>query len=74
MPFILPKSFEFDRLSPNLSESDIKNLMKSLNQNLITAYTISKQITSRTENTDPLETLHLLKKENDELILVLTSM
>ena len=57
MPFILPKSNAFDWLSPNLGESDIKEMMKPLNENLMTAHTISKRITSRTENPDSPETL-----------------
>lgn len=57
MPFILPPEKEKAWLSPNLSASDIQELMKPLNEDLMTAYTISKRITSRTDNPNAPETL-----------------
>jgi len=57
MPLILSKDKAKDWLVPNLSESDIKSLMKPLDENLMTAYTISKRITSKTENPNSPETL-----------------
>lgn len=57
MPFILSKDKAKDWLIPNLTESDINALMKPLDENLMTAHTISKRITSRTENPNSPETL-----------------
>lgn len=57
MRFILSKDKARNWLEPNLTESDIKELMKPLDENLMTAHTISKRITSRTENPDSPETL-----------------
>jgi len=57
MPLILAKQNTKDWLIPNLQETDIKALMKPLDESLMTAYTISKRITSRKENPDAPETL-----------------
>jgi putative SOS response-associated peptidase YedK len=50
MPFIIPKEKESLWLKPELTELDIKDLMQPLDESLMHAHTISKRITSRTEN------------------------
>lgn len=57
MPFILTMDKAKNWLLPNLSESDLKSMMLPLNENLMTAYTISHRITSKTENPNAPETL-----------------
>ena len=57
MPLIFSKETEKEWLNPDLSENEIKNLMKPLDENLMVAYTISKRITSRTENPNDPDTL-----------------
>ena len=55
MPLILPKEIERDWLNPNLSEKEITELMKPLDENQMEGYTISKLITNRNENPDKAE-------------------
>ena len=68
MPLILTKDNWQQWLNTNLHESDIKKLMQPLNEDLMTAYTISKRITSRTENPNSVETLQPF--EYPELALI----
>lgn len=55
MPLILPKEIETDWLNPDLSDAQISDLMKPLDENLLEAHTISKLITNRNENPDKIE-------------------
>lgn len=57
MPFIVPQAMEQAWLSNNLGEEEIKNQMQSFDENLMSAHTISKRITSRTDNPNVEETL-----------------
>ena len=68
MPLILTKENRQQWLNTNLHEPDIKKLIQPLNEDLMTAYTISKRITSRTENPNSVETLQPF--EYPELALI----
>lgn len=68
MPFILPKEKEKVWLDPTLSEAEIKSLMQPFDANLMTAYTISKRITSRKENPNSAETLEPFNYPELELL------
>lgn len=57
MPFILPKELEDEWIKSDAPESYLKDLMKPLDESLMQAHTISKRITSRTENPNDPETL-----------------
>lgn len=50
MPFILPLELEQEWLNPDLNDSQIKSMMKPYDNSKLVAHTISKLITSRTEN------------------------
>jgi putative SOS response-associated peptidase YedK len=50
MPLIFDKDTMMHWLEPNLNENQITELMQPFNENNMQAYTISKLITSRTEN------------------------
>jgi len=52
MPVIMPREFERDWLNPNLTKEDILALCQPLDENLMKGYTISRLITSKTEETD----------------------
>lgn len=52
MPFILPKETEREWINPDLKPDEITNMMKPFDDKQMEAYTISKLITSRTENPD----------------------
>jgi putative SOS response-associated peptidase YedK len=52
MPVILTKENEILWLRDELKAGEIKDLMQPLDENLMTAHTISKRITSRLEKTD----------------------
>ena len=55
MPLMLSKETEQNWLNPNLNETQINELMKPLNENLMEAHTISKLITNQRENPDKIE-------------------
>ncbi|MCE3278326.1 MAG: hypothetical protein K0S44_517 [Bacteroidetes bacterium] len=57
MPLILPKEKLNNWLQPDLSEEEITGIMKPFDGEQMAAHTISKRITSRTENPDSPETL-----------------
>lgn len=57
MPFILPCSRAREWLNPQLTENEIKALIQPLDERLMAAHTISKRITSRSENPNAPETL-----------------
>lgn len=57
MPLILPKESEMEWLRNDVSEDFIKSLMLPLDETLMDAHTISKRITSRTDNPNDPETL-----------------
>lgn len=57
MPFILSKQNAKDWLRKDLNETDIRESMKPYDENFMAAYTISKRITSRTEDPNSPETL-----------------
>jgi putative SOS response-associated peptidase YedK len=50
MPVILPREKEMDWIKNDIGQEDIHLLTKPLDEGLMEAYTISKLITSRTEN------------------------
>jgi putative SOS response-associated peptidase YedK len=52
MPFILPKGLEHEWLNLNLSEKDIAQMMKPLENGLLNAFPISKLITNKNKNPD----------------------
>lgn len=52
MPVIIPREFEKDWLNPNLSKEDVLALCRPYNTDTMDAYTISKRITSKTEETN----------------------
>ncbi len=56
MPFILLQEQENTWLNPNLEELEIKALMKPYEDSNMDAFTISKRITSRTENPNDVTT------------------
>lgn len=49
MPVIIPQEFERDWINPNLNEGDIKALLKEFPHNGMQAHTVSRLVTSRTE-------------------------
>lgn len=67
MPFILPEEHIRDWLNPHLDDDAISALMQPLDEQLMQAHTISKRITSRTQNPDAPESL--LPFEYPELAL-----
>jgi putative SOS response-associated peptidase YedK len=52
MPVIIPREYEKDWLNPSLIQQDVLALCQPLEDGKIQAHTISKRITSRTEETD----------------------
>jgi putative SOS response-associated peptidase YedK len=52
MPFILPKGLEHEWLNLNLSEKEIAQMMKPLENGLLDAVPISKLITNKNKNPD----------------------
>jgi putative SOS response-associated peptidase YedK len=65
MPLILPKELEQDWLKEDLTKEDIKSFFHSYPDGNMEAWTISKRITSRTENPNVKEVFE--KVEYDEL-------
>lgn len=59
MPVILPRDYERDWLNPNLTKEDVLALCQPIDDNLMTAHTISKRITSKTEETNVPEVLNV---------------
>lgn len=57
MPLILTKDIAKNWLDPDLSEEQIKKMMRPLDEKSMKAYTISKRITSRTQDPNSPETL-----------------
>ena len=66
MPLIFDKETMHQWIEPNMSQEQITNLMKPFDENKMEAYTISKLITSRTDNPnqakvkEPFEYLELM--------------
>ena len=58
MPVILPREYEKDWLNPNLTKEDVLALCQPIDDKRMTAHTISKRITSKTEETNVPEVLH----------------
>ena len=52
MPVILTRETEGAWIKEKMNETEIKDLMKPLSQDLMEAHTISKLITSRSENSN----------------------
>lgn len=52
MPVIIPRQYEQDWLNPNLTKEDVMALCQPFNTELMDGHTISKLITSKTEETD----------------------
>ncbi len=52
MPVIIPREYEKDWLNPNLSKEDVLALCQPVADGQMHAYTISKRITSKTEETN----------------------
>lgn len=65
MPVILPREHEKDWLNPHLTKEDVLALCQPIDDRRMTAYTISKRITSKTEDTNVPEVLEV--KEWEEL-------
>ena len=65
MPVILPREYEKDWLNPNLTKEDVLALCQPIDDKRMAAHTISKRITSKTEETNVPEVLHA--KEYQEL-------
>ena len=61
MPVILPQDAEKKWLEPNINALEIKNLMTPLDDRLMEAYTISRRITSRSENPNVPETIERME-------------
>jgi putative SOS response-associated peptidase YedK len=58
MPVILPREYEKDWLNPNLTKDDVLALCQPIDDSRMAAHTISKRITSKTEETNVPEVLH----------------
>jgi putative SOS response-associated peptidase YedK len=52
MPVIIPRQYEGDWLNPNLTKDDVMALCQPFDPGMMNGYTISKLITSKTEETD----------------------
>jgi putative SOS response-associated peptidase YedK len=52
MPVIIPREYEKDWLNPQLNKDDVLALCQPIEGEKMEAYTISKRITSKTEETD----------------------
>jgi hypothetical protein len=52
MPVIIPRQYEQDWLNPNLTKDDVLALCQPFDTGSMEGYTISKLITSKTEETD----------------------
>jgi putative SOS response-associated peptidase YedK len=52
MPVIIGREYERDWLNPNLTQEDVLALCQPISENALKAHTISKLITSRTEETN----------------------
>ena len=52
MPVIIPREFERDWLNPDLSKDDVLALCRPFDDKNMESHTISKLITSKTEETD----------------------
>ena len=59
MPVIIPRDYEKDWLNQNLTREDVLALCQPIDDKLMTAHTISKRITSKTEETNVPEVLHV---------------
>lgn len=59
MPVIIPREFEKDWLNPDLTKEDVLALCQPIDDTLMAAHTISRRITSKTEETNVPEVLHL---------------
>ena len=57
MPLILPVENEKDWINPALSREEVNALMKPFDESLLDAYSITKRITSRTENNNAPEVM-----------------
>jgi putative SOS response-associated peptidase YedK len=57
MPVIIPKEYEKDWLNKNLTREDVLAFCAPIDENAMRAFTISKRITSRTEDTNVPEVL-----------------
>jgi putative SOS response-associated peptidase YedK len=57
MPVIIPREYERDWLNRNLTKDDVLALCQPIDDNLMTAHTITKRITSRKEETNVPEVL-----------------
>jgi len=62
-PVIIPREFEKDWLNPNLTKDDVLALCQPIAAEKMDAYTISKLITSRKEETDVPQVLKPFKYE-----------
>lgn len=69
MPVIIPRQYERDWLNPDLSQDDVLGFCQPLENNLLDAYTISKQITDRKITNKNLPTISE-KIEYAELVLI----
>ena len=67
MPVIIPREYEKDWLNPNLTKDDVLALCQPVDDSKMKAYTISKLITSKNEESNVPEVL------NEELYPELSS-
>jgi putative SOS response-associated peptidase YedK len=63
MPVLLPREYEKDWLNPNLTKDDVLALCQPIDDKLMDAHTISKRITSKKEETNVPEVLHVQEYE-----------
>lgn len=63
MPVIIPREYEKDWLNPNLTKDDVLVLCQPIDDKRMTAHTISKRITSKTEETNVPEVLQVQEYE-----------
>ncbi len=66
MPVIIPKQYERDWLNQNLSKEDALALCEPINEQMMKAFTISKRITSKVEETNVPEVLQPQTWPSDE--------
>jgi putative SOS response-associated peptidase YedK len=62
MPVIIPREYEKDWLNPNLTEKDVLALCKSMPEDYLTYYSISKKISGNKLTSDEKNTPDILKK------------
>jgi putative SOS response-associated peptidase YedK len=67
MPVVIPREYENDWLNPNLTKDDVLALCQPLDDNKLDAYTISKRITSKKEDTNVPEVMEKFEYQKTTL-------